>query len=85
LRGIGKSRAMVKGRLDPFHAFIYKDTKAKTDGKETSASVRVEMNRCGSEHNRGIPPWLEKTERTGLSGGCRVTGIPTTTKSDEIL
>ncbi len=53
--------------------------------KETSASVRVEMNRCGSEHNRGIPPWRENTERTGLSGGCRVTGIPTTTKADEIL
>ena len=37
----------------------------------------VGINRCGSEYNRGTG--CGKTARPGLCGGCRVTGIPTTT------
>jgi hypothetical protein len=42
--------------------------------------VRVEISRCGSEYNRGIPPWREKIARPGLCGRCRATGVPTTTR-----
>ena len=43
------------------------ETETETDGKETSASVCVGINRCTSEHNRGIVCW--KTEGPGLCGG----------------
>ena len=43
------------------------ETETETDGKETSASVCVGINRCTSEHNRGIV--CGKTEGPGLCGG----------------
>jgi len=58
---------------------------AETDGKETSASVRVGISRCGSEYNRGTGCGKTATDcrqipRIGrLCEGYRVTGIPATT------
>ncbi|MGD2151240.1 MAG: hypothetical protein PVJ20_06190 [Desulfobacterales bacterium] len=58
------------------------DTETETDGRETSASLHVGINRCGSKYKRGTG--CGKTERPGLFGGYRVTDITTTTPNKSI-
>jgi len=59
------------------HAGIFWRAETQSCQEKAFASSRAEMSRRGNEYNRETG--CAKTAHQGLCGGCRATGIPTTT------